>query len=126
MNVFATGRDSSVYHKWWDGATWGPNGTAGAWESLGGAALGPPKAVSWAPNRIDLFVLGQDSSLYHKSWDGSTWTPNSGFEFIGGSCHGAVEAVSRTSGVLDVFVLGIISPFCLGAINQLTLATFRQ
>jgi hypothetical protein len=54
------------------------------------------------------------------------WTPNSGFEFIEGSCHGAVEAVSRTSGVLDVFVLGIISPFFLGAINQLTLATFRQ
>jgi hypothetical protein len=88
MNIFATGRDSSVYHKWWDGATWGPNGTAGPYESLGGAALGPPKAVSWAPNRIDVFVLGQDSSLYHKSWDGATWTPSSGFEFLwsGGGC----------------------------------------
>ena len=26
---------------------------------------------SWGPNRLDVFVVGTDSALYHKWWDGS-------------------------------------------------------
>ena len=31
---------------------------------------------AWGPNRLDVFVLGTDSALYHKWWDGSAWGPS--------------------------------------------------
>jgi hypothetical protein len=32
--------------------------------------------VAWAANRLDVFVRGTDSGLYHKWWDGSSWQPS--------------------------------------------------
>lgn len=37
-------------------------------------ASGP--VVAWGPNRLDLFVTGTDSRVYHKWWDGSSWQPS--------------------------------------------------
>jgi hypothetical protein len=48
-------------HKYW-------NGSWSGWESLGGVFLHNPAAVSWGPNRIDIFVEGADSHLWHKAW----------------------------------------------------------
>jgi hypothetical protein len=31
--------------------------------------------ASWGPNRLDIFGLGTDNSMYHKAWDGSNWLP---------------------------------------------------
>jgi hypothetical protein len=31
--------------------------------------------VSWGPNRLDAFVIGTDTALYHKWWKGSTSGP---------------------------------------------------
>jgi hypothetical protein len=46
-------------------------------------ASGP--VVAWGPNRLDVFVLGTDSALYHKWWDGSAWGPSvTGWEYQGG------------------------------------------
>lgn len=36
-------------------------------------ASGP--VVAWGPNRLDLFVTGTDSNVYHKWWDGTSWQP---------------------------------------------------
>ena len=36
---------------------------------------------SWAPNRLDTFVRGTDDALWHKWWDGASW---SGWESLGG------------------------------------------
>ncbi|MEZ4504703.1 MAG: M28 family peptidase [Thermomicrobiales bacterium] len=32
--------------------------------------------VAWGANRLDLFVTGTDSRVYHKWWDGSSWQPS--------------------------------------------------
>ncbi|KAG8418904.1 hypothetical protein J3459_011885 [Metarhizium acridum] len=37
------------------------------------SSTGDVTAVSWGPNRLDLFVLGTDDAVYHKWWDGSSW-----------------------------------------------------
>ena len=51
-----------MWHKWWDGANWG------GWESLGGILTSPPNAVSWGPNRLDIFANGGDYATWHKWW----------------------------------------------------------
>ena len=33
-------------------------------------------SVSWAPNRIDHFVVGSDHAVYHQWWDGANWGPS--------------------------------------------------
>jgi Peptidase family M28 len=41
--------------------------------------------VSWGPDRLDLFVVGHASAVYHKAWDGSAWQPaQDGYENLGG------------------------------------------
>ncbi|WP_203905869.1 hypothetical protein, partial [Virgisporangium aliadipatigenens] len=47
-------------------------------ENLGGISTSPPAAVSWARNRLDVFLTGTDSALYHKCWDGTRWQPSVG------------------------------------------------
>ena len=56
----------------WHG--WGPSVTD--YERLGGVCMSAPRAVAWGPNRLDVFVIGTDSALYHKWWDGATWGPS--------------------------------------------------
>jgi ABC-type taurine transport system substrate-binding protein len=63
--------------------------------------------VSWGANRLDAFVLGSDSALYHKWWDGSAWGPSvSDYEYMGGICSAGPEVVSWGPNRLDAFVLG--------------------
>jgi hypothetical protein len=72
LDVFAVGTNSALWHRWWDGVHWG------GWESLGGILEAPLDgtrlnfpaidAVSWAPNRLDIFAVGTDSALWHQWW----------------------------------------------------------
>lgn len=52
------------------------------------AAATPPTSgpvVAWGPNRLDTFVIGTDSALYHKWWNGSSWGPSvTDYEYMGG------------------------------------------
>jgi hypothetical protein len=53
------------------------------------AATGTPPTsgpvVAWGPNRLDVFVRGTNSALYHKWWNGSSWGPSlTGYEHMGG------------------------------------------
>jgi hypothetical protein len=42
--------------------------------------------VSWGPGRIDVFVVGADSAMHHKAWDGTAWQPSgTGYEDLGGT-----------------------------------------
>ncbi|HEX6010766.1 MAG TPA: hypothetical protein VFY87_02960, partial [Geminicoccaceae bacterium] len=51
-----------------------------------------PECVSWAPNRIDCFTIGNTvelgQELFHRWWDGTGWsTANTGYpgwEYLGG------------------------------------------
>jgi hypothetical protein len=83
LDVFVLGTDRALYHKWWNGSSWGPSVTG--WEYMGGKCAGQPRVVSWGPNRLDVFVIGMDSALYHKWWNGSAWGPSvTGWEYMGG------------------------------------------
>jgi Repeat of unknown function (DUF346) len=63
--------------------------------------------VSWAANRLDVFVLGTDRALYHKWWNGSAWGPSFlGYEPMGGICESVPQAVAWGPNRLDVFVTG--------------------
>jgi hypothetical protein len=74
-------------------------------ELLNGQLAGAPVAVSWAPNRLDVFAVGTDQRLWH--WwrqDGGDW---GGPEPRGGSLPAeGVEAVSWGPNRLDVFAAG--------------------
>ena len=65
LDVFVTGTDSALYHKYWNGSRWSE------YENLGGILTSAPAAVSWGNNRIDIFGRGTTNSMYHKYFDGS-------------------------------------------------------
>jgi murein DD-endopeptidase MepM/ murein hydrolase activator NlpD len=77
-HVIAFARDSNqqlVYRQRLSTQDWG------AWISLGAPTglylVGGPAAVSWAPNRIDVFARGSDNNLWHRVWNGiwNGWEP---------------------------------------------------
>ena len=72
------------------------------WESLGGTLTSGPGVSSWAPGRLDVFVRGTDSALWHKWFQGG-W---SGWESLGGVLTSEPAAVSWGNGRIDVFVRG--------------------
>jgi hypothetical protein len=72
-------------------------------ESIGGGATASPAVASWGANRLDLFVKGTDNALWHRFWDGNSW---SGWENLGGALVGGPAAVSWGPNRLDVFVRG--------------------
>src|SRR5215469_3404740 len=80
-----------------DPASWG------GWESLGGVLESSPRVVAWAPNRLDIFVVGTDSALWHRWWDGSQW---GSWESLGGIIVSPPEVVSWNTNRLDIFALG--------------------
>jgi len=92
---------------------WDQHSGAGILQALGAfnhvvrpnASSGP--VVSWDANRIDAFVIGTNSALYHKWWNGSAWGPSvTGYEHMGGVIQGSPEVVAWGSNRLDVFVIG--------------------
>ena len=104
LDAFVMGTDWALYHKWWDGANWGPAVTD--YEYMGGVCTSAPEAVAWGPNRLDVFVIGTDSALYHKWWDGGVGAVVNGYEYMGGVCVGDPRMVAWGPNRLDVFVLG--------------------
>jgi hypothetical protein len=102
MDVFAYGENGkgviALMHTWTINDVW-----ANKWEVLGtGSMQGNPAAVSWGPNRIDVFVEGGGNELDHKWFDGS-W---SAWEDLGGTMTSSPAVTSWGSGRLDVFARG--------------------
>jgi len=65
---------------------------------------GEPHAVSWGPDRVDLFACGNDeNATWHIALDGGSWTE---WESLGGDSGNPPMAVSKENGALDVFVVG--------------------
>jgi peptidoglycan/xylan/chitin deacetylase (PgdA/CDA1 family) len=96
LDVFMTGTNSVLYHKWFQDGWFG-------WESLGGSLTSSPAAVSWSNGRIDVFARGSDGTLQHK-WFSGGW---SGWESLGGQLASGGPAVSSWApGRLDVFTTG--------------------
>jgi len=72
------------------------------WESLGGFCTDGVGVSSWAPGRLDCFVVGNDRQLFHKWFDGG-W---SGWEGLGGNIYSDPAAVSWGPNRIDVFAIG--------------------
>jgi Trypsin len=82
FDLFIRGTDGALWTKTWDGANWLPS--QWGWNWIGGFITGTPEAVSWGPNRIDVFMRGGDSnpqtnyfssmSLWHAYWSGGGWS----------------------------------------------------
>jgi len=77
------------------------------------------KGCSSALNQVDVFALGNNSSCWHRGWNGSTWTP---WVLLGGlQFEAAMDAVCFSPTDIKVFGLGfdsaaysaeIVSPTC--------------
>lgn len=76
LDIFVSGSDNKVYHKFFAGSRgWGPGAIGDDWEPIGGLTggariVGSPAAVSWASGRLDLFVTGGDLNVHHKFFEG--------------------------------------------------------
>lgn len=61
-------------------------------------------AVSWQPNRLDLFVRSVGGGVSHKAWDSGQWFPSQlGWEHLGGVIEGVPVVASWGPNRLDVF-----------------------
>lgn len=73
-----------------------------------GTLASNPGVVSWAPNRLDVFVVGTDGNVYQRFWDTASW--NSAWLFRGRPPVGIAathpSAASWAPGRMDVFVRG--------------------
>jgi hypothetical protein len=78
--------------------------------SLGGVFTSPPAVAATANDRIDVFGLGTDYSVYHKTWTrGRTgaeqWTPD--WENLGGNFTCVPVVTSSAVDRIDLFGLGV-------------------
>jgi hypothetical protein len=80
-----------------------PSSSWGGWESLGGIIESPPVAVSWGPDRLDIFAVGTDQALYHRWWDGANW---GGWESLGGILSSPPSVVCWGPNRIDIFANG--------------------
>ncbi|MBO1912168.1 hypothetical protein J4G37_46155, partial [Microvirga sp. 3-52] len=56
---FVRGTNQRLYQRTWNGSRWEN------WVDLGGSLTSAPAAVSWGPNRIDVFARGENQNLIH-------------------------------------------------------------
>ena len=69
MEVLWLDNGFAMYYTRWeyiDGYPWGPD-QSGVADFLGGKFTSPPAAISPAPNRLDVFGLGQDYAVYQNN-----------------------------------------------------------
>jgi hypothetical protein len=59
-------------------------------------------AVSWGPDRIDVFAIFKDGALWHLWWDGQIWNE---WEWLGGAYVGEPAVATWGPGRLDVFAV---------------------
>ena len=126
LDLFAVGTNTQLYHLSMDlvsttcyvrvGLRTFPvpceQETWGNMESLGGAIKGVPAAVSWGPNRIDVFVKSFDNAIYHRAYDstlppgsdGTHWYPTQTWEPHGDGVYGSPAVASYGSGQLMIAV----------------------
>jgi hypothetical protein len=103
LDVFALNQNGRLTHKFYDSG-WKP------WDEQWGSTgvqnfkfVDAPAAVSWGPNRLDCFMRGVDSRMYH-IWYDNAWGE---LEVFDGIIASAPAVASQASGQLDVFARGL-------------------
>jgi hypothetical protein len=75
------------------------------WDYLGGNILGNPAVARNADGRLEVFVIGGDHALYHKSQisvGGNSWTD---WQYLGGFIMSDPAVLANSDGRLEVFVI---------------------
>jgi hypothetical protein len=103
VDLFARGANKELRHTFQDGVD--QMGPWAQWEDLGGTFLEHPTAVAWrGTNRLDVFVKGLDTHLWHKFWTNTQgWSP---WEDLGGTLTSAPSAIVFDDNRLDIFAKG--------------------
>jgi len=110
LDIFLVSNDGAVYTAAWDANA--ANGQwQGWWKILSFAAKpgSPVAVVSRDPNKLDIFVAGNDGKTYSAAWDANVangqwrgwWNILDGYLPPGG----AITAVSRDPNKLDIFLV---------------------
>ncbi|KAI9856372.1 MAG: hypothetical protein M1813_009123 [Trichoglossum hirsutum] len=116
IDIFVRGGDSGLWHLSYDSNVGWTN-----WTSISSstAIQAEPDAVSWGPDRIDVFAWGAtDRALLHKSFNGTMWVPQDGFENLGGDLSGPPKAVCDIEESVNVFAFGRYGNLLRKAWNQ--------
>jgi hypothetical protein len=74
-----------------------------SWKYLDTAISSAPAAVSRGNGTIDLFVRGNDNTLWQRSWNGSSWTS---WKDLQGVLSSSPAVISTGPNNLEVFVKG--------------------
>jgi hypothetical protein len=77
VDLFITGNDNHLYHKYHDDSgVWQPVGL-GWWEPHLGTLVTAPSVVSWDEQRLDVFAIsaGPPFGVSHIYWNESGWSP---------------------------------------------------
>jgi len=110
LDIFATDTTGKVLS-----AAWEPgfaDGWHGWWHILGGMGRpgAPVSAVSRSANKLDIFVVGTDNTIYTAAWEPAFADGWHGWWSLNGgkAAHGSlVTAVSRRPDFMDVFTIGL-------------------
>lgn len=70
IDVFSVGPDSQLIHVYANIPNNERGDFHGDWEKLAVSCSGPPKALSRAPNILDVFVKGFKQQVQQKAWNG--------------------------------------------------------
>jgi hypothetical protein len=112
VDVFVVASNGTAYTAAWDENV--KESEWRGWWPIGGLTAPPGSAISAVsrdPNKLDVFVVGNDGHVYTAAWDHNVsqgkwrgwWNIQSGKNCPPGA---PVGAVSRDSNKLDVFVVG--------------------
>ncbi len=110
LDLFVAGGDGRIYTSWWSaGVDW--SGVNNNWRSIGGIFPTGTQVTALArtQNNLDLFVTGNDGSVYTSWWvAGRDWSGINGWMSLKGTfpTSATVSAAARTSNNLDLFVTG--------------------
>ena len=97
------GDDGAIYRRSWDGTTKPPGPWSGV-ASLGGETSSSPAVVAPADRRLDLYARGSDNAVWHRRYDGSTW---SSWSSLGSVTYASPAASARRgTSIVDVFTRG--------------------
>lgn len=99
LDIFVQGADGNIYHKWRDGNKWIPSQTG--YNKVGDVAGDGISAVTWGPDRLDIFARGKNNnSIWHRWRDGLQWHD---WESLEGNASSKPVAVTWGVNRLDVF-----------------------
>lgn len=112
FDVFVRGVNNNLMHKFRDSGDWQPAGDA--YENMGGHLQSDPAAAAWmaepevdTPGPVDVFAVGTDQHLIHKSFDGTDWWPAlADWESMGGKMHDTPAALTLGRGRVNAIVAG--------------------